>query len=197
MGSTNRQADPELVEELRRFTRGEAFDEQSMPDLDSEALDFRAASESFAPVRRIGRRDLEILRLVTDHQGHNVPTVRGVLLFGRDRERHFPDARIGAGRFPGTDRSRILDRTEIRSHPVPAVEEAMAFVQKHELHGAEISAVRRRERRSLPPVAVREAVINAVAHADYARPACPPRRERARARGPDGIARPEEALLPS
>jgi ATP-dependent DNA helicase RecG len=35
VGSTNRRADRELVEELRRFGRGEAFDEQPMPDLDS------------------------------------------------------------------------------------------------------------------------------------------------------------------
>jgi len=49
VGSTNRRADRELVEELRRFGRGEAFDERPMPDLDSEALDFRAASESFGP----------------------------------------------------------------------------------------------------------------------------------------------------
>lgn len=43
---------PELVEELGRYVGGEAYDEQPMLDLDSEALDFRAASESFAPVRR-------------------------------------------------------------------------------------------------------------------------------------------------
>jgi hypothetical protein len=30
---------------LRRFARGEAYDEQPMPELNSEALDFRAASE--------------------------------------------------------------------------------------------------------------------------------------------------------
>ena len=54
VGSTNRRADRELIDELRRFTRGEAYDEQPMPGLDSEALDFRAASESFAPVRRFG-----------------------------------------------------------------------------------------------------------------------------------------------
>ncbi|MDR7543022.1 MAG: helix-turn-helix domain-containing protein [Armatimonadota bacterium] len=168
VGSTNRRADRELVEGLLRFARGETFDEQPMPDLDPEALDFRAASESFAPVREIRRRDLETLRLVTHHQGRKVPTVGGVLLFGRDRECHFPDAWIQAGRFRGTDRSRIDDRIEIRSHPVRAIEEAIAFVQKHGLHGAEIGAVRRRERWTLPPVAVREAVINAVAHADYA-----------------------------
>jgi predicted HTH transcriptional regulator len=173
VGSTNRRADRDLVEELRRYARGVAFDEQPMPDLDSEALDFRAASESFAPVRRIARRDLATLRLVTDHQGRKVPTAGGVILFGRDRERHFPDAWIQAGRFRGTDRSRIHDRIEIRSHPVRAIEEAIAFVQKHGLHGAEIGAVRRSERWTLPPVAVREAVINAVAHADYAQRGAP------------------------
>jgi len=46
VGSTNRRADRELIDELRRFARGEAYDEQPMPGLDSEALDFRAASES-------------------------------------------------------------------------------------------------------------------------------------------------------
>jgi ATP-dependent DNA helicase RecG len=158
---------------LRRFARGEAFDEQPMPNLDSEALDFRAASESFAPVRTLRRADLETLRLLTGHQGRRVPTVGGVLLFGTDRERHFPDAWIQAGRFHGTDRSRILDRIEVRSHLSQAVDDAIEFVHKHLLHGAEIGAVRRTERWSLPPVAVREAVINAVVHADYAQRGAP------------------------
>lgn len=54
VGTTNRRADAELIEELRRLARGEGFDEQPMPGLDSEALDFRAASESFGLVREIG-----------------------------------------------------------------------------------------------------------------------------------------------
>lgn len=173
VGSTNRRADQEMIEELRRFSRGEGFDEQPMPGLGSEALDFRAASESFAPVRKLTRRDLESLRLVTDHQGRKVPTVGGMLLFGKDRERHFPDAWIQAGRFAGTDKSRIVDRAEIRSLPVRAIEEAIAFVGKHTLHGAEIGAVRRKELWNLPPVAVREALINSVAHADYAQRGAP------------------------
>jgi len=155
VGSTNRRADAELIEELRRFARGEGFDEQPMPGLDSEALDFRAASEWFAPVRKLARRDLETLRLVGTHQGRKVPTVGGMLLFGKDRERHFPDAWVQAGRFRGSDRSHIIDRTQIHSLPVRAIEEAIAFVHKHSLHGAEIGPVRRKERWSMPPVAVR------------------------------------------
>ncbi len=173
VGSTNRRADRELIEELGRFARGEGFDEGPMPELDSEALDFRAASELFSRVRRLSRTDLETLRLVTVHQGRKVPTIGGMLLFGRDRERLFPDAWIQVGRFQGSDKSRIVDRAEIHSFPAPAIEEAIGFVQKHALHGAEIGAVRRRERWSLPPLAVREAVINSVAHTDYAQRGAP------------------------
>lgn len=173
VGSTNRRADAELVEELGRYTRGETFDEQPMPGLNSEAIDFRAASELFAPVRRLQRQDLETMRLVVVHQGRKVPTVGGVLLFGRERERLFPDAWIQVGRFEGKDKSRIVDRAEILSFLPLAVEEAISFVRKHALHGAELGAVRRRERWSLSPAAVREAVVNAVAHADYAQHGAP------------------------
>ena len=173
VGSTNRRADRELIEELRRFARGEAYDEQPMPDLDSEAIDFRAASELFAPVRRLRRTDLQTLRLVTSHQGRRVPTVGGLLLLGKQRDEYFPDAWIQVGRFQGIDRSRILDRAEIRTHLVSAVEEALAFVEKHVLHGAEITRLRRTEHWNVPPVAIREAVVNAVVHADYAQKGAP------------------------
>ena len=173
VGSTNRRADAEMLQELRRSARGETYDEQPMVDLDSEALDFRAASESFKPARVLRKRDLETLRLVTTHQGRTVPTVGGVLLFGRDRERHFPDAWIQAGRFDGLDKSQILDQAEFRGLPVAAIEAAVAFIEKHSLYGAAIGRIRRTDRWNLPPVAVREAVINAVTHADYAQSGAP------------------------
>jgi len=60
VGSTNRRADAELIAEMRRYTLGESFDEQPLPDLDSEAVDFRVASEllclrTFSP--RLGPED--------------------------------------------------------------------------------------------------------------------------------------------
>ena len=96
VGSTNRRSDADLIVEMQRYARGEVYDEQPMPELDSEAIDLRAASESFADVRKLRRRDLETLRLMTAHQGHKVPTIGGVLLFGQNRLAHFPDAWIQA-----------------------------------------------------------------------------------------------------
>ena len=123
VGSTNRLADVALIDEMRRFSRNESFDERPMPELDSEALDFRVASELFTPRRTLRRTDLLSLRLMVAVHGRQVPTVGGVLLFGANRARHFPDAWIQCGRFAGNDRSRILDHAEYRGAlPVSAME---------------------------------------------------------------------------
>lgn len=173
VGSTNRRADDALIAEMHRFARGETFDERAMPSLDSEAIDFRAISESFAAVRKLGRKDMPTLGLVTEYQGRQVPTAGGVLLFGLDRLRHFPDAWIQVGRFTGLDRARIADHAELKGSLLGAIEQTIAFVEKHSTHGAHIGRIRRSERWSLPPVAVREAVINAVAHTDYSQTGAP------------------------
>ena len=173
LGSSNRRADLDLIEELRRHGRNIYYDEQAMPELNSEALDFRAASEQFSGLRTLKRSDLETLHLVTTQQARNVPTVGGILLFGKQRDKYFPDAWIQAGRFSGTNKSQILDRVEIRSYPVISVDEAIAFVHKHMHHGAQIGRARRTEHWTLPPLAIREAIINAVVHTDYSQRGAP------------------------
>ena len=173
VGSTNRRADADLIAEMQRFASGESFDERPMPALDSEALDFRAASECFAPRRKLTRRNLETLGLLTSHQGRSVPTVGGVLLFGRKRLDHFADAWIQAGRFDGTNKATILDHAALEMPLIQAIEEAIAFVEKHSVRGAAIGRVRRLDQWSLPPAAVREAIVNAVVHADYSQRGAP------------------------
>ena len=169
VGSTNRKADSALIDEMRRFARQETFDEQPVPELNSEAIDFRVASELFAPHRKLQRRDLLALHLITQYHGKQVPTVGGLLVFGRDDERQevFPEAWIQAGRFAGMDRRRILDSVEIRLVAPRGVEEAIAFVTKYMAREAVIGQVRRTDKWTLPMAALREAVINAVVHADY------------------------------
>lgn len=115
VGSTNRRADSFLAEEMRRYNQVSSFDEQPRPELNSEAIDFRAASEFFKPIRKLTRSELQTLKIVTNYQGRIVPTIGGIFLLGADRLNHYPDAWIQAGRFAGNDRRRILDSTEVRS----------------------------------------------------------------------------------
>lgn len=175
VGSTNRRADDVQLEELRRLNRIDSFDERPLPDLRLDDLDVPAIKEAFASIKQVSTSTLKTLHLITDYQGKSVPTAGGILLFGRDRLLRFPDAWIKVGRFRGTDRARLIESLSIRSYLARAAEEAIEFLQKHSQQEVQIGAVRRREVWSLPPVAVREAVMNAVVHMDYAQQGSPVR----------------------
>lgn len=173
VGSTNRKADTDLIAEMRRFALGQAFDEQPVPGLDPGAIDFHVAAESFAGFRKLTEGDLDVLGLCTTDAGRRVPSVGGLLLFGRDRFARFPDAWIQAGRFAGTDKSQILDRVDLRMPLPDAIPAAAAFIERHLATRIDIGPVRAQPRWSLPPVAVREGLVNAVAHADYSQRGAP------------------------
>jgi len=168
LGSTNRRAGPELIAEIQRLARNVSFDEQPCSEMSSEDIDFRAASELFAAVSRpLTPAKQRSLGLLADCGGREVPTQGAVLLFGKTRSRLFPDATIRCARFAGTDTARFLDQCEIDEHLPVAVDRAIAFIERHTCQGIEIGRLRRRELPEYPPQAVREAVINAVVHADY------------------------------
>lgn len=173
IGSTNRKADPAQIDEIERFVGGHTFDEQPLADMDTEAIDFRAASECFAPVRKLKAGDLRTLQLATRCQGREVPTAGGILLFGRERLERFPDAYIRAGSFAGTDKAAILDSLTIQTHLPLALEQAMQFVQRSTRRAIDVQGSRHVERREYPLVAVREALANAIVHADYAQRGSP------------------------
>ena len=173
VGSTNRLADKSMITELKRFVLDESFDEQPFPKLSSEDIDFRVASELFSNVCKLKSHNLETLNIVTNHQGRLVPTIGGVILFGSEREKYFPDSWIQVGRFAGKDKRHIIDTMELRSYPVIAINEAMDFVRKHSMRALEIRDIKHKEQWSLPLAAVREAIINAVVHADYAQRGAP------------------------
>ena len=173
VGSTNRRADGDLIAEMRRVARGEGFDEQPLPEIDLTTIDKDVISESFSEVRRVSDRDLDVLGVLTSHQGRRVPSIGGMLLFGKDRLSHFPDAWIQAGRFAGFDRSHISEQNEFKQ-PLPiAIEVAYRFIERHIASGVDIRGLRSLPRWQVPPVVVREALINAVVHADYSQRGAP------------------------
>lgn len=168
LGSTNRPAGPELLAELQRLARNTFFDEQPCSGASSEDIDFRAASELFAAVSRpLTPAKQRSLGLIVARGAREIPSIGAVLLFGKERGRLFPSATIRCARFLGKDTARFLDQTEIDEHLPKAVDSVVAFIERHTRQGIEIGRVRRRDVPEYPVEAVREAVINAIVHADY------------------------------
>lgn len=168
LGSTNRRAEPEMVRQIQLLASHSSFDEQPWMGANSEAIDFRVASELFTQVsRKLTPAKRRTLGLVTQCGNQIVPSLGAVLLFGSERKFEFPDAVVRCARFAGVDTARFMDQLEIDDHLPLVIDKVLSFVQRHTLQPFAIKGARRRELSEYPEAAVREAVINAVVHADY------------------------------
>jgi predicted HTH transcriptional regulator len=86
---------------MRRYNQFSSFDEQPMPDLNSEAIDFRAASEYFKRIRKLTLHGLQSLKLTASYQGRIV--LLNLKFFARrdDSRRHGPQADLAAAGWCG------------------------------------------------------------------------------------------------
>jgi ATP-dependent DNA helicase RecG len=173
LGSSNRQADRELIGELRRSSQGVSFDAMPMPDLAESDLDLDVAQKCFGDRRQLDQQGLLTLRLLCPDQGKLVPTKGAMILFGKNREFHWPDAWVQCGRFVGQDKAAIFDHIELYDALPQMVDSIMLFLKKHAMRGADFSEIRRRDVWSIPLGILREVVINALVHSDYSQRGAP------------------------
>jgi len=94
-------------------------------------------------------------------------TYAGVLLFGRQPERWVRSSEIVAVRYAGERMSDRFVREDIRGPLPDQIRRAVAFALANMRRGIELSGVERIETTEYPEEAVREAIVNAVAHRDY------------------------------
>jgi len=94
-------------------------------------------------------------------------THAGAWLLARDVRKFTAAADVSCALFAGADRVRILDRRDFHSDIYSMIEETMLWILSKINVEYVIKAVAREERPELPEEAVREAVVNAVAHRDY------------------------------
>ena len=173
LGSSNRQAGPDWIAQAHRSAAGQVFDEQPMPDLSVDDLDLPALTHWLGTSHKIDDKALQTLKLLRPEQGRLVPTQGAVLLFGKERHLHFPDAWVQCGRFRGRDKVEIFDQQDIHAHLPDAVAQIELFLKKHAYKTARFGAMQREDVWSIPLVILREAIVNALIHADYAQRGTP------------------------
>ena len=95
------------------------------------------------------------------------PTVAGMLLFGREPQQYVPSAEILAIRYPGAEMGDEFIKEQIRGPLPDQIQRAVAFTEQMEARTTRLAGVLRDEWPPYPPPAVRETIVNAVAHRDY------------------------------
>jgi ATP-dependent DNA helicase RecG len=97
----------------------------------------------------------------------NIPTNAGLLLFGRDVAARFPQAELTLVRYHGREPADIFERTDICAPLPEAIRRAERWLNDHMRKGSRMVGLEREDWTQFPPGAVREALVNAVAHRDY------------------------------
>lgn len=106
-------------------------------------------------------RNLHLLQ--DDH-----PTVAGLLFFGWRPQSFLPHAQINAARIPGTSLSaEPTDRKDCSGQLPAMLEDALRFLHLHLPVPHVIRGMEPEPRPELPEAALREALVNALAHRDY------------------------------
>jgi predicted HTH transcriptional regulator len=156
-----------------------AFESQSLArvrwqDLDQDvARRLVAAAEQRKPEEITGADLLSgaALRGLVWHEpasGEHYATAAGIVLLARDPSAVFPQCRILADAYRGADPDGDpRDHEDIRA-PMPlAVERAIAFVDRNTRHPMRIIGLNRIRMDEYPMEALREGLVNAVAHRQY------------------------------
>jgi ATP-dependent DNA helicase RecG len=172
------QTRPLTTPELRRllFERTDsgfestAVNGATLADLDPQQIDRYRITIQAAP-----QEDLKQLLIARgcltfnpdDPRGELVPTVVGMLLFGREPQRFLRSAEIICVRYAGEEMSDEFVRQDIGGTLIEQIRQAEAFVVGNMRRGMRITGMVREESAEYPISVVREAIVNAVAHRDY------------------------------
>ena len=114
---------------------------------------------------------LRNLRLAQEVAGELFPTVACLLFFGREPQRFLPHAHLVAARIPGRDLAAPPADIKRIEGALPAIfEDAARFLNIHLPTRHHIQGFQPETFPELPEVALRETLVNSLAHRDYTVP---------------------------
>lgn len=167
--SGRRQASREELLRLFQATESLYYDETPLPrlsiaDIDLDALDRFLEATGQGDLQNNRKRLLENWRMLS----RGIPTIAGILFFGRQPQRHLPFAQVNAAGFHSVDSSgNPYDRKDFTGRILDVIDQTERFLYLHLRIPHEVRGFEPEPKPELPKEALREAIVNAVAHRDY------------------------------
>ena len=165
-GSHNRVADDYAVEEFSRKKIGKRFEQNpcpgiSFPDLSSDLLKiiFSECNETLL----IGAGFAK-----TEVTGRTIPNVAGTLLFYPRHDEIVPESVITVSHYAGKDKRNLIRSESFGGGLHPALDASYTYLVQRLGKNYELSGLIKKPKEfDVPLTAVREALVNAVAHRAY------------------------------
>lgn len=174
IGSTTKRLDGQTHLEFLRNKQILSFDDSYEPiaqigDLDAAKiknyLDIRNQGDFF---KEHSIEDFLISNKLASKNGELKIKNSAILLFAKNPLHFFPQLEVKLVQFSGKEPVEIIAHKLAQADLIGCIEESMAFVKSHFNKKIKITvSAKRDEEYEYPLRAVREAVVNAVAHRDY------------------------------
>jgi len=163
---------------MRLFQAAEAlfYDETvvvqaSLADLDAWAVERFLETAYHRSLEELGVSYEQLLlnwRLIREQDDQLHPTVSGLLFFGRNPQRFLPQAHVVAARIPGEDLAPPPSDAKRLEGPLPVIlDDAVRFLRLHLQVAHHLRGFEPEVYPELPEEALRETLVNALAHRDY------------------------------
>jgi len=190
MGSTSREATREQEQRLYQVSGVIRYDVKPVPGSSLKDLDigrlinyFRDIRGQTCPAEEETEQWETLLvntEILVESRGKAIPTVGGLLLFGKNPNRYLPQAGISAVAYPGTEKDYEAIERVITRGPIVArftaeedivdtglVERVLDFVRRNAGSSTYLVEGRRIDKPDYPEEVIRETIVNAIAHRDY------------------------------
>lgn len=172
MGGSTVKADADIIEELKWQSRGISFDQLPLYHATMEDLDM-SKIQYFLDHRRNGitsPMNEDVLRsydIIKREHTTDYAMVAGILLFGKSPQKFLPEAYILCCHFSDfKDREAIASRT-CKGTLFEQFDESFEFIMERINKSFKIEKVKREEHWEIPPIAIREVLMNAILHRNY------------------------------
>ena len=165
-GAHNRRADSYAIEQFNRARSGMRYEQQPCPQISYEDLSKELLGKLFTSY------DQSILIGAgygsTDVSGRTIPNVAGTLLFYPEHQRIIPESGIVVSVYAGTDKKQLMKKEDFSGGLIPMLEHSYACILT--LLGTQyerVGLIKQPVNYEIPLDAIREALVNAVAHRAY------------------------------
>lgn len=165
-GAHNRVADTYALEQFSQSRSGVRYEQQPCPEISYEDLSKDLLGNLFTDY------DQSILfgagYALAEVSGRTIPNVAGTLLFYPNHQKIIAESGIAVSVYADDDKRYLIKKEDFSGGLIPMVEQVYAFIMSllgshYELDGL----VKRPVAYDIPQTAIREALVNAVAHRAY------------------------------
>lgn len=170
LGNTNRLASKEMIAEMKRASHHPFFDRTPCDHVTEKDLDEDLIKRIFDDKKfNINTEKLLSLGILAKKGKNILATNGGVILFGKPeiRQKYFPFAEVRCARFAGITRAEFIDRLNIEGGIIGAIDEVPKFIRRNTRVTGKFGSMRRKDVPEYPIDGIREALTNALVHANY------------------------------